>query len=122
MKTKLAREAQARPKGSDVPGPLRQQAAPRHAQQGQVLVMLALFLVVLVCFVALIADVARAQLDGNYTQRAADSASLAGVIYMPAYFGTADANFGCNNKENCDNAITRTFRALAHNGYANSDE
>ena len=49
-------------------------------QQGQVLVILALFIVVLCLFVALITDVARAQLNAVYTQRGSDAGALGGVV------------------------------------------
>ena len=57
-------------------------------QKGQVLVILALFLVVLCLFVALITDVARAQLNAVYTQRGSDAGALAGVDFMPGFLDT----------------------------------
>lgn len=97
-------------------------ASRSSAQSGQTLIILALFLTVIVSFVALITDVARAQLDALDTQRAADAASLAGVVYMPTDYGLTSTDFGCGSTTGCDNAITRVFRILARNGFSNPGE
>ena len=115
------------PSGPPDGTPVVTQRAPRarplanlfaQEQKGQVLVILALFIVVLCAFVGLITDVARAQLDAVYTQRGSDAGSLAGVIFMPDSYTVGP----CKDAKLCDDAITRAYRALAQNGFENHGE
>src|SRR5207249_11436587 len=55
----------------------------RREQRGQVLVIVAVMIVVLLGFTGLVADVAWYEVNLMRIQRAADAAALAGVVYLP---------------------------------------
>src|SRR5438093_7111584 len=55
----------------------------RREQSGQTLVIVALMLIPLLGFTGLVSDVAWYEVNLMRIQRAADSAALAGVVYLP---------------------------------------
>ncbi len=55
----------------------------RREQRGQVLVIVAVMIVVLLGFTGLVTDVAWYEVNLMRIQRAADAAALAGVVYLP---------------------------------------
>src|SRR5438067_5203821 len=55
----------------------------RSEQRGQVLVIVAVMIVVLLGFTGLVSDVAWYEVNLMRIQRAADAAALAGVVYLP---------------------------------------
>src|SRR6267143_5255934 len=55
----------------------------RREQRGQVLVIVALMIVVLLGFTGLVTDIAWYEVNLMRIQRAADAAALAGVVYLP---------------------------------------
>src|SRR5690606_16125474 len=61
----------------------------RSAEAGAVALLVALLTPVFVAFAALSVDVARWYVEGERVQKAADAASLAGVVYMPQDFPRA---------------------------------
>ena len=67
-------------------------------EKGQAIVILALALGVLLTIAGLVYDVGMMRLQGAKMQRAADAASLAGVVFMPDNF-FAGTNFGGNATE-----------------------
>jgi hypothetical protein len=68
-------------------------------QAGQIVVIFALMLVVLIGLIGIAIDTTYAWREALRVQRAADSAALAGVVYMPGNFTTATST--------ADNAATR---------------
>lgn len=70
-------------------GVLRRVAHGRSAEAGAVALIVALLMPVFIGFVALSVDVARWYVEAERLQKAADAASLAGVVYMPQEFDQA---------------------------------
>src|SRR6059036_1896293 len=76
----------------------------RREQRGQVLVIVAVMIVVLLGFTGLVSDVAWYEVNLMRIQRAADAAALAGVVYLPT---------------NVVGAQTAAQQEATKNGYAN---
>src|SRR5256884_8409087 len=76
----------------------------RREQRGQVLVIVAVMIVVLLGFTGLVSDVAWYEVNLMRIQRAADAAALAGVVYLPG---------------NVAGAQTAAEQEAAKNGYTN---
>ncbi len=64
-------------------------ASRRGAAQGQIMILFALTLVVVVGAMALAVDLTRLRAEAENAQRAANAAALAGVVFMPNYIDTA---------------------------------
>jgi Flp pilus assembly protein TadG len=65
--------------------------ASRGSEAGAVAVLVAVLVPAFLMFAALAVDVARWYVEGERLQKAADSAALAGVVYMPQDFDTAQS-------------------------------
>src|SRR5438552_15273830 len=76
----------------------------RREERGQVLVIVALSLVMLLGFTGLVTDVAWYEVNLMRIQRAADAAALAGVVYLPS---------------NVAGAQTAALAESSKNGFAN---
>ena len=76
----------------------------RREQRGQVLVIVAVMIVVLLGFTGLVTDVAWYEVNLMRIQRAADAAALAGVVYLPS---------------NVAGAQTAALAESSKNGFAN---
>jgi len=61
----------------------------RGAAQGQIMILFALTLVVVIGAMALAVDLTRLRAEAENAQRAANAAALAGVVFMPNYIDTA---------------------------------
>jgi Flp pilus assembly protein TadG len=87
-------------------------------QAGQIIVIFALMLTVIIGLVGIAIDTTYAWRESLRVQRAADAASLAGVVYMPGCFDASSPGCGTNNasaiavaeaKQNGYTASTTTF-------------
>lgn len=97
--------------------PLRRANIPRtgdRTERGAALVWVAGMMVALLAVSALAVDVGWYYLNGSRLQRAADSAALAGVVYLPSFPGKADTEAQAA-------ASANEFGAAAFAGLPNGD-
>lgn len=96
---------------------------PRRAESGQVIVLMALFMVGLLGFTALAIDIGRYYSQRRMSQNASDMAALAGVYqYANQIYAAADANGGVPPTTVDSAAILRQINKIAEqNGIPDTD-
>ncbi len=82
-------------------------------QAGQIVVIFALMVTVMIGLVGVAVDTTYAWLQALHVQAAADAASLAGVVYMPGASATADATATAQAKMNGYTASVSTGTSIA---------